>query len=133
MEDSFADQHPGVAYQLTDQDPLTDTDQCKLDANLMAELGANTIRVYHVDPTADHDGCMSAFANVGIYLFVDLDTFDTQFNQVRRWLSVQPRVIVKIGVNLVSALLEPDPAFRFRGRPRHLPRLQQSGWCLRCK
>ena len=50
----------------------------------MADLGANTIRVYHVDPTADHDGCMSAFADVGIYLFVDLDTFDTQFNQVRR-------------------------------------------------
>ena len=84
MEESVADQIPGVAYQLTDQDPLTDTDQCKLDANLMAELGANTIRVYHVDPTADHDGCMSAFANAGIYLFVDLDTFDTQFNQVRR-------------------------------------------------
>ena len=50
----------------------------------MAELGANTIRVYHVDPEQDHDGCMSAFANVGIYLFVDLDTFDTQFNQASR-------------------------------------------------
>lgn len=43
----------------------------------MKELGANAIRVYHVDPTADHDGCMSAFADAGIYLFVDLDTFDT--------------------------------------------------------
>ena len=72
---------PGVAYQLTDQDPLTDTTQCKLDARQMADLGANTIRVYHVDPTADHDGCMSAFADVGIYLFLDLDTFDTQFDQ----------------------------------------------------
>ena len=47
----------------------------------MAELGANTIRVYHVDPTANHDGCMSAFADQGIYLFLDLDTFDTQFDQ----------------------------------------------------
>ena len=84
MEESLADQNPGVAYQLTDQDPLINTDQCKLDASLMADLGANTIRVYHVDPTANHDGCMSAFADVGIYLFVDLDTFDTQFNQVRR-------------------------------------------------
>lgn len=72
---------PGVAYQLTDQDPLTSTTQCKLDARQMADLGANTIRVYHVDPTADHDGCMSAFADVGIYLFLDLDTFDTQFDQ----------------------------------------------------
>ena len=52
-----------------------------LDAASMADLGANTIRVYHVDSTADHDGCMSAFASYGIYLFLDLDTFDTQFNQ----------------------------------------------------
>ena len=49
----------------------------------MQKLGANTIRVYHVDPTGDHTGCMSAFEDAGIYLFVDLDTFDTQINQVR--------------------------------------------------
>lgn len=49
----------------------------------MQKLGANAIRVYHVDPTGDHSGCMSAFAEAGIYLFVDLDTFDTQINQVR--------------------------------------------------
>ena len=48
----------------------------------MQKLGANAIRVYHVDSTGDHSGCMSAFANAGIYLFVDLDTFDTQINQV---------------------------------------------------
>ncbi|KAL9126873.1 MAG: hypothetical protein Q9217_004154 [Psora testacea] len=71
----------GVAYQLTPDDPLIDTDQCTRDSKQMADLGANTIRVYHVDPTANHDGCMSAFANVGIYLFLDLDTFDTQFEQ----------------------------------------------------
>lgn len=52
-----------------------------LDAASMADLGANTIRVYHVDSTADHDACMSAFASYGIYLFLDLDTFDTQFDQ----------------------------------------------------
>lgn len=48
----------------------------------MSELGTNAIRVYHVDPTADHKGCMSAFADAGIYLFVDLDTFTTQIEQV---------------------------------------------------
>lgn len=73
---------PGVAYQLTPLDPLIDGTQCALDAAMMADLGANTIRVYHVDPTADHDACMTAFANAGIYLFLDLDTFDTQFDQV---------------------------------------------------
>lgn len=36
-----------------------------------------------VDPTGDHDGCMSAFADNGIYLFLDLDTFTSQLNPVR--------------------------------------------------
>ncbi|RMD40166.1 hypothetical protein DV735_g4954, partial [Chaetothyriales sp. CBS 134920] len=67
----------GIAYQLSEDDPLVDTDQCQLDANLMKELGANAIRVYHVDSTADHDGCMTAFADAGIYAFIDLDTFST--------------------------------------------------------
>ena len=49
----------------------------------MAELGTNAILVYHVDPQANHDGCMKALADAGIYLFVDLDTFDTQISQVR--------------------------------------------------
>jgi hypothetical protein len=44
---------------------------------LMKELGTNTLRVYHVDAQANHDGCMKAFADAGIYLMIDLDTFDT--------------------------------------------------------
>lgn len=34
----------------------------------MKDLGTNTVRVYTVDPTADHDGCMQAFASQGIYV-----------------------------------------------------------------
>lgn len=67
----------GVAYQLTESDPLADADQCARDASLMQELGANSIRVYHVDPDSDHTDCMSTLADAGIYLLVDLDTFDT--------------------------------------------------------
>jgi len=48
----------------------------------MSELGANAIRVYHVDANANHAGCMTAFADAGIYLFVDLDTFTTAIDQV---------------------------------------------------
>jgi hypothetical protein len=33
----------------------------------MAELGANAIRVYHVDPKADHKGCMTALADAGMF------------------------------------------------------------------
>jgi len=67
----------GVAYQLQDNDPLIDANQCQLDAQLMKTLGANSIRVYHVDYSADHSGCMNAFADNGIYLWLDLDTFST--------------------------------------------------------
>jgi len=67
----------GVAYQLVDQDPLVDANQCQLDAAIMKQLGANSIRVYHVDATADHKGCMDAFAAAGIYLWVDMDSFKT--------------------------------------------------------
>ena len=48
----------------------------------MQEVGANSIRVYHVDPSGDHKGCMDAFSDAGIYLFVDLDTFTTQIEPV---------------------------------------------------
>ena len=67
----------GVAYQLTDDDPLADPQQCKLDAALMQTLGANSIRVYHIDASANHDQCMDAFSSVGIYAWIDLDTFDS--------------------------------------------------------
>jgi hypothetical protein len=48
----------------------------------MKQLGANSIRVYHVDGGADHSGCMSAFADAGIYLWVDMDDFKTYITLV---------------------------------------------------
>jgi hypothetical protein len=72
----------GIAYQLIEDDPLINTEQCQRDASLMQQLGANAIRVYHVDASADHTGCMNAFAAVGIYLFVDLDSFKTYIRYV---------------------------------------------------
>ena len=50
----------------------------------MRELGVNTIRVYHVDDDGKHDGCMKAMDDAGIYLLVDLDTFDTYIEAVSR-------------------------------------------------
>ncbi|KAI9680414.1 MAG: hypothetical protein M1822_007172 [Bathelium mastoideum] len=87
----------GVAYQLTPDDPLVDGNQCKLDASLMQKLGANTIRVYHVDSSQDHASCMTEFANAGIYLFVDLDTFDTQINpDMPSWNQTQLSLFEKV-------------------------------------
>jgi hypothetical protein len=47
----------------------------------MATIGTNSIRVYHVSPYADHSGCMSIFASLGIYVWLDLDTFNTTIQQ----------------------------------------------------
>ncbi|KAF2186204.1 glycoside hydrolase family 72 protein [Zopfia rhizophila CBS 207.26] len=80
----------GIAYQLVPDDPLIDEKQCKLDAAFMKELGANSIRVYHVDHKADHTACMKVFADAGIYLWLDLDTFDTQIVQdAPKWTESQ--------------------------------------------
>ncbi|RQM06265.1 hypothetical protein DH86_00001057 [Scytalidium sp. 3C] len=71
----------GFAYQGTPQDPLVDGNQCQTDADAMKTFGTNSIRVYHVDPTANHDECMSIFDKAGIYVWLDLDTFTTQIEQ----------------------------------------------------
>ena len=61
----------GVMYHLdatSGKDILANTAQCQIDAGLIKDLGANTIRVYAIDATEDHDGCMKAFASQGIYV-----------------------------------------------------------------
>lgn len=73
----------GIAYQLRPLDPLVDAEQCQRDVALMKELGANTLRVYHVDAKGDHDGCMQVFADAGIHILIDLDTLDTYILPVR--------------------------------------------------
>ncbi|KUJ07589.1 uncharacterized protein LY89DRAFT_601207 [Mollisia scopiformis] len=76
----------GVAYQGTPADPLVDTNQCQLDAASMQAIGTNSIRVYHVDPYVNHDGCMKAFSDAGIYVWLDLDTFNTTVVQTdQQW------------------------------------------------
>ena len=47
----------------------------------MQSIGSNSIRVYHVSPYVNHDGCMKAFSNAGIYVWLDLDTFNTTIEQ----------------------------------------------------
>jgi 1,3-beta-glucanosyltransferase GAS1 len=73
----------GVAYgpSLGDN-ALENTNQCQIDAGFMKELGLNAIRVYTVGPTADHDGCMQAFASQGIYVWIGLSTPLTSISRV---------------------------------------------------
>lgn len=57
----------------TPLDPLITAADCERDIKYFTELGINTIRVYTVDNTANHDACMSALEAAGIYLILDTD------------------------------------------------------------
>ena len=52
---------------------MTDKKSCKADIEHFKKLGINTIRVYTVDNSADHDNCMNALADEGIYVAIDVN------------------------------------------------------------
>ncbi|KAJ2854660.1 1 3-beta-glucanosyltransferase gel4 [Coemansia erecta] len=68
----------GVAYQprtgLTsaNPDPLADVEGCKRDVAVFKDLGINSIRVYEVDYTNNHDECMKMLEDAGVYLLLDM-------------------------------------------------------------
>jgi len=66
------DYQPGGSSLLAD--PIADENGCNRDIPEFQKLGINTIRVYTVDNTANHDACMTALANAGIYLVLDVNT-----------------------------------------------------------
>ncbi|KAL1997284.1 hypothetical protein VTN49DRAFT_7316 [Thermomyces lanuginosus] len=55
-------------------DPLSDKAACLRDAAIMQLLGVNTIRVYNLDPSANHDECASIFNAAGIYMILDVNS-----------------------------------------------------------
>lgn len=52
---------------------MADTKVCERDIKNFKDLGVNVIRVYAVDNTADHDECMKALNDAGIYLVLDVN------------------------------------------------------------
>lgn len=64
------------------KDPLLDREQCELDAEQLQGLGANTIRVYGYTSDGNHDGCMKAFADAGIYVWLDLERESARIDPV---------------------------------------------------
>ncbi|KAK0311505.1 Glycolipid anchored surface protein 4 precursor [Friedmanniomyces endolithicus] len=69
------DYQPGGqgAYGTGSGDPLSNGTTCLRDAALMQQLGVNTIRCYNVDPSLDHNECVSIFDSVGIYMLIDVN------------------------------------------------------------
>jgi len=66
------DYQPGGSSKV--QDPLADVENCKRDIPVFKDLGINTIRIYTVDNSADHDECMKELEDAGIYLILDVNT-----------------------------------------------------------
>jgi len=53
-------------------DPLADAAGCQRDLPFLQQLGINTVRVYSVNASLNHDNCVQSLANAGIYLLIDL-------------------------------------------------------------
>lgn len=55
-------------------DPIADQAVCTRDIAEFKKLGINTVRIYTVDNSKNHDACMNALAAAGIYLVLDVNT-----------------------------------------------------------
>ena len=73
------DYQPGGSSSETD--PLANATLCKRDISFFKDLGINTIRVYAVDNSKDHDECMQALDEAGIYLVVDVNNSKYSINR----------------------------------------------------
>lgn len=80
----------GVAYQADTQnatateqfvDPLGDVATCERDIPYLQELNTNIIRVYALNTSLDHTGCMNLLQEAGIYLIADLSEPDISIDR----------------------------------------------------
>ncbi|KAF2771528.1 hypothetical protein EJ03DRAFT_325564 [Teratosphaeria nubilosa] len=88
------DYQPGGSSEATD--PLADYSTCSRDIPYFQKLGLNTIRVYTIDNSANHDDCMYALAAAGIYLVLDVNTPKYSLNRVSIAESYNPTYLQSV-------------------------------------
>ncbi|OBT76773.1 hypothetical protein VF21_04495 [Pseudogymnoascus sp. 05NY08] len=71
----------GTSSTVTYSDPLANEAACTRDVPLLQALGANVIRTYAIDPTADHSACMKLLDAAGIYVISDLGQPNLSINR----------------------------------------------------
>ncbi|KAF2125282.1 glycoside hydrolase family 72 protein [Dothidotthia symphoricarpi CBS 119687] len=75
----------GVAYQpggaADAKDPLLDLESLERDVANFKELGINTIRIYTIDNSKNHDEGMKMLDDAGIYLALDANTPEYSLNR----------------------------------------------------
>lgn len=62
-------------------DPLLDVKSLRRDVENFKDLGINTIRIYTIDNSKNHDEAMALLDNAGIYLALDANTPDYSLNR----------------------------------------------------
>ncbi|KAF2151115.1 glycoside hydrolase family 72 protein [Myriangium duriaei CBS 260.36] len=88
------DYQPGGSSDAAD--PLADKSICGRDIPYFQKLGINTIRVYTVDNSANHDDCMNALAAAGIYVALDVNTPKYSINRDNPGPSYNPTYLQSI-------------------------------------
>jgi hypothetical protein len=90
----------GVDYQpggsSANEDPLADKSTCTRDIEWFKKIGINTIRVYTVDNSKNHDDCMQALADAGIYLALDVNNPDYSLNREKPGPSYNPTYLQSV-------------------------------------
>lgn len=62
-------------------DSMANPKTCLRDLENFKELGINVVRVYQIDPNANHDICMNEYAKSGIYILADLSEPELSINR----------------------------------------------------
>lgn len=75
----------GIDYQPggegAKKDPIADAEHCLRDIKKFKDLGLNTVRIYTVDNSLNHDECMKALSDAGIYLALDVNSPEYSINR----------------------------------------------------